>query len=286
MVVVTSAVRDVGVPPPRGDGERRSTVPAGPIVVALRARTGTVDVQGLAGRVAAVTAGWDVHIMFVDDTPGRSLSKRPVAPVEGVPDGHVSVIRPSTRSGWSLPVWAGQRGYAWAVEMAADGSHLPEHLPALMTEAAYGADMVIGSRYLDDQVPAVGSVSRWRVLSRLGNAYTRWLTGTHIQDSTSAYRVYRTVKFQQLVPARSRWGRALSEEAERAAVTVAAVRAHLDVREVPICAVVRAPAGRPCVRAVTDTITSVTRAGVEGRSRQARRAWQAWLSRARRATRR
>jgi len=73
--------------------------------------------------------------------------------------------------------------------MDADGSHAPEELPCLL-EAARGADVVIGSRW----IPGARVVnSPWyRVaLSRGGNLYTRLALGLPVRDATGGYRVYR-----------------------------------------------------------------------------------------------
>lgn len=89
--------------------------------------------------------------------------------------------------------WALERGYDVVVEMDADGSHQPEQLPVLL-EALHGpdggSDLVIGSRW----VPG-GRVVNWpkhrELLSRGGNAYTRWATGLSVRDATAGFRAYR-----------------------------------------------------------------------------------------------
>lgn len=85
--------------------------------------------------------------------------------------------------------WAGERGYDAVVEIDADGSHLPEQLPALLT-AADRADVVIGSRWV-----AGGSVQNWpahrKMLSLGGNLYARLALDISIRDATAGFRVYR-----------------------------------------------------------------------------------------------
>ena len=44
-------------------------------------------------------------------------------------------------------IWDRLRGYGVIVEMDADGSHLPEHLPVLVGALAH-ADLAIGSRWM------------------------------------------------------------------------------------------------------------------------------------------
>ena len=86
-----------------------------------------------------------------------------------------------------------ERGYDYIIEMDADGSHRPEHLPELVAAAQRCEGVVIGSRYVHD-----GSVSGWswhrRLLSWSANLYTRALLGLRVRDATSGYRCYpRTV---------------------------------------------------------------------------------------------
>ncbi|MFP7706754.1 polyprenol monophosphomannose synthase [Trueperella sp. LYQ141] len=89
--------------------------------------------------------------------------------------------------------WAIARGYDFACQMDADGSHQPEQLPALLQRAVApdSPELVIGSRWV-----AGGEVVNWpkyrQVLSRAGNRYVRALTGLPVSDVTAGFRVYRT----------------------------------------------------------------------------------------------
>jgi dolichol-phosphate mannosyltransferase len=84
--------------------------------------------------------------------------------------------------------WGLQRPeYRWFVEMDADGSHRPAELRRLRN-AAYAADLVIGSRWVRG-----GRVLDWpwirRVISKAGTAYARVLLGLPVHDTTAGYRV-------------------------------------------------------------------------------------------------
>lgn len=82
-----------------------------------------------------------------------------------------------------------ERGYDYMVEMDADGSHRPEHLPEIVAEAKRSPGVVIGSRYVHG-----GSVTGWpwhrKLLSWAANIYTRALLGLVARDATSGYRCY------------------------------------------------------------------------------------------------
>jgi dolichol-phosphate mannosyltransferase len=74
------------------------------------------------------------------------------------------------------------------MEMDADFSHDPAHIPSLV-EAADRADLVIGSRY----VPG-GGTRNWgfvrRVVSRGGGLYARRVLGLDVQDLTGGFKCF------------------------------------------------------------------------------------------------
>jgi dolichol-phosphate mannosyltransferase len=89
-----------------------------------------------------------------------------------------------------------ERGYDVIVEMDADGSHQPEHLPGLVA-ALNGADLSIGSRW----VPG-GKVVNWpksrEALSRAANIYTRVMLGLGVRDATAGFRAYRAATLRTI----------------------------------------------------------------------------------------
>ena len=74
--------------------------------------------------------------------------------------------------------------------MNADGSHAPEQLHLLLEAIDGGADLVIGSRYVEG-----GDVKNWPwrrwALSWTANTYARLALGIGIHDITAGYRAYR-----------------------------------------------------------------------------------------------
>ena len=85
--------------------------------------------------------------------------------------------------------WALERGYDLVLEMDADFSHDPRHLPELLAKAGE-ADLVLGSRY----VPGGGTVN-WglgrRLVSRLGSLYARTILGVPVRDLTGGFKCFR-----------------------------------------------------------------------------------------------
>lgn len=81
-------------------------------------------------------------------------------------------------------------GVDYVIQMDADFSHSPSHLPQLL-ERIQECDVVIGSRY----VPEGRVDEKWspwrRFLSWGGNFYARVITGLRIHDTTGGFRCFR-----------------------------------------------------------------------------------------------
>ncbi|HUF22751.1 MAG TPA: polyprenol monophosphomannose synthase [Vicinamibacterales bacterium] len=82
-----------------------------------------------------------------------------------------------------------ERGAPVIVQMDADLSHDPQYLPDLV-EALDGADLAIGSRYLNG-ISVVNWPLRRIALSTFANRYIRAVTGLTARDCTSGYRCWR-----------------------------------------------------------------------------------------------
>ncbi|OBH20255.1 polyprenol monophosphomannose synthase [Mycolicibacter sinensis] len=136
----------------------------------------------------------DVHVLVVDDgSPdgtGKLADELAVADPE-----RIHVMHRTAKAGLGAAYLAGfawglARHYEVIVEMDADGSHAPEQLYRLLDAIDAGADLAIGSRYVDG-----GAVRNWPVrrlvLSKTANTYARLLLGVGIHDITAGYRAYR-----------------------------------------------------------------------------------------------
>jgi dolichol-phosphate mannosyltransferase len=86
--------------------------------------------------------------------------------------------------------WALANGYTYVLEMDCDFSHDPAVVPRLVATASAGADVVLGSRYVDG-----GGIEDWdllrRVLSRGGCRYARTVLGVGIRDLTGGFKAFR-----------------------------------------------------------------------------------------------
>lgn len=145
----------------------------------------------------------------------------------------VAVLHHGCKQGLGPAYVAGFRqalagGAELIAQMDADFSHDPADLPRLL-EAARGADLVLGSRYVDG-----GAVADWgpgrRAVSRWGSAYARAMLGIGVHDLTGGFKVFRrrvleAIDLDSLVAL----GYAFQVE-----TTFRAIRAGFRVVEVPI----------------------------------------------------
>jgi dolichol-phosphate mannosyltransferase len=86
--------------------------------------------------------------------------------------------------------WGLARGYDYLLEMDADFSHDPGYLPDMVGLAREGADMVVGSRYIEGGGTVNWGIGR-QVISRAGSLYARTILGVGVRDLTSGFICYR-----------------------------------------------------------------------------------------------
>jgi len=125
--------------------------------------------------------------------------------------------------------WALERDYAYVLEMDADFSHDPAHLPQFLAAIEH-ADLVLGSRYQEGRVTVVNWPINRLLLSYLANMYARAITGLHVWDATGGFKCFRRSVLEaiDLDHVRSN-GYAFQIE-----MTFRAVRKHFRIAEIPI----------------------------------------------------
>jgi dolichol-phosphate mannosyltransferase len=159
------------------------------------------EIESLSGVLARIRrAVPEADVVVVDDSSPDgtgALAERLAAD-----DPQLAVIHRATKDGLGRAYLAGfdralSNGYRFVVEIDADGSHDPAELPAMIDLARAGADLVIGSRWVDG-----GAVRNWpwfrRVISRTGNRYARLMLHSQIRDITAGFRVYATSALRSL----------------------------------------------------------------------------------------
>jgi dolichol-phosphate mannosyltransferase len=136
----------------------------------------------------------DVHLLIVDDSSPDGTGQLADELAAGDP-GRTHVMHRTVKDGLGAAYLAGfawglSRQYSVLVEMDADGSHAPEQLHLLLDAVDAGADLVIGSRYVDGGTVRNWPWRRW-ALSWTANTYARLALGIGIHDITAGYRAYR-----------------------------------------------------------------------------------------------
>lgn len=146
------------------------------------------NIEKILRKVFSLTV--DFHVLIVDD---------------GSPDGTAAIVRRlqtefperlfmEERSG-KLGLgtaylhgfnWALQRTYDFIFEMDADFSHNPEDLLKLRQACLEGADMAIGSRYINGVNVVNWPMSRV-LMSYFASVYVRLITGIKVQDATAGF---------------------------------------------------------------------------------------------------
>jgi dolichol-phosphate mannosyltransferase len=163
---------------------------------------------------------------------------------------YVGVLHRERKRGLGPAYLAGFRhalaeGAELVLEMDCDFSHDPADVPRLIAAAEEGADLVLGSRYVDG-----GSIGSWgpirRFVSAGGSWYARVLLGTHLRDLTGGFKCYRRRVLETIdLDAIASKGYAFQIE-----TTYRALRAGFRVVEVPIHFVDREVGGSKMTRAI------------------------------------
>lgn len=181
-----------GSPGGQASGREAGVKPSARTLVIIPTYNERDNLLKIVGRVA--DAAPQVHVLIVDDGSPDGTGALADELALADPD-RVHVMHRSSKDGLGAAYLAGfawglSRQYTVLVEMDADGSHAPEQLYRLLDAVDGGADLAIGSRYVDG-----GEVRNWPrrrlVLSKTANGYSRILLGVDIHDITAGYRAYR-----------------------------------------------------------------------------------------------
>ncbi len=86
--------------------------------------------------------------------------------------------------------WGLAKKYEYIMEMDADFSHNPDDLIRLRQACMDGADVAIGSRYVNGVNVVNWPMSRV-MMSYFASVYVRYITGMNIMDTTAGFKSYR-----------------------------------------------------------------------------------------------
>lgn len=159
--------------------------------------------QNLPRLVSALaeTMRWPYEIIVVDDSSpdgtadlARDLAK--TFPVRLLSRPHKGGLGSAYRDGFALATGD------IIFEMDADLSHDPRYIPALVQAVVDGADVAVGSRYVEG-----GHINGWgayrKLVSGVGNGLARYVLAIGVRDVTSGFRAYERDAAQIVQDARS-----------------------------------------------------------------------------------
>jgi dolichol-phosphate mannosyltransferase len=180
--------------------------------------------------VAVRDRGYD--LLIVDD--GSPDGTGAIADELAATDEHIHVLHRAKKEGLGPAYAAGfaralELGSEIICEMDADFSHDPSDLPRLVAAIENGADLAVGSRYVDG-----GGVEGWpwhrQFISKGGNWYARLMLGVSTKDATAGFRAFRDTTVRKLDPSSCQ----ASGYGFQIEMAWRAEAAGLDVVEVPI----------------------------------------------------
>jgi dolichol-phosphate mannosyltransferase len=175
---------------------------------------------------------YGVRVLVIDDSSPDGTGE--LADSLAAEREWVSVLHRERKEGLGPAYLAGfreaLRGDAeYVLEMDADLSHDPAVVPRLIEACASGADVALGSRYVEG-----GGTENWglvrRIVSAGGSLYARVLLGLGVRDLTGGFKCFRREVLERIdLDAVHSKGYAFQIE-----LTYRALRAGFRVVEVPI----------------------------------------------------
>ena len=190
------------------------------------------NIEEIALAARAALAGEDLTVLVVDDNSPDGTG----AIADRLAEEHdwLQVLHRIRKGGLGRAYVAGfaealTRRADMVFEMDADFSHDPADLPRLLQAVRDGADLALGSRYVEG-----GGVENWhrarRVISKGGCLYARGVLGAPVADLTGGFKCFRAATLERIDYATVRsTGYAFQVE-----LTWRALRAGLTVVELPI----------------------------------------------------
>ncbi len=219
---------------------------------------------------AVLAADPRVDVLVVDDNSPDGTGRLADALARKEP--RVNVLHRAAKEGLGRAYvaafhWALARDYRYILEMDADFSHDPRHLPQLLDAAEGGVDLVLGSRYVEG-----GGTVNWglwrRALSRGGSLYARAVLSLAVRDLTGGFKCFRREVLEaiELDQVRST-GYAFQIE-----LTYRALQQGFLVRELPIVFEDRRVGQSKMSRGIVlEALLGVVRLRLDGRGRMKRR---------------
>jgi dolichol-phosphate mannosyltransferase len=156
--------------------------------------------------LALKTPSTELHVLVVDDNSPDGTSQAVEAIAANEPRVRV-MTRYDKRGRGSAGIdgfrEALSQGADYVIEMDADFSHHPRYIPDLVAAADQGADVVLGSRFVEGGSDDDRGAYR-QIVTKLAGFYVRTVLGLSIRDVSSGYRCFKrnvleTIELDHLV---------------------------------------------------------------------------------------
>ncbi len=201
-----------------------------PAVVCIPTYNERDNIEAIAR--AALAADGRVDVLVIDDNSPDGTGR--VADEIAASEPRMRVLHRPRKEGLGKAYldgfrWALERGYEFILEMDADFSHDPKYLPRFLHEAQSGADLVLGSRYVDGGGTVNWGVAR-KIVSRGGSFYARQVLGLRQRDLTGGFKCFRRRVLESIdLPSVRSTGYAFQIE-----LTYRTIKKGFRVQEIPI----------------------------------------------------
>ncbi len=167
-------------------------------IVVLPTYNERANLAELVERIQQFSA--DIHMLIVDDNSPDGTGELADELSRKNPD-QVFVMHRDLKDGLGKAYVDGfkqvlKKDYEYILQMDADLSHDPSHLPAFF-EQIESHDLVVGSRYLNG-ISVVNWDLKRLILSKMATNYVRFVTRTPLTDATSGFNCWRREALEAL----------------------------------------------------------------------------------------
>ncbi|MGG5487788.1 polyprenol monophosphomannose synthase [Gaetbulibacter sp. PBL-D1] len=155
------------------------------------------EIENIEAIVRAVFAQDKAFDVLVVDDNSPDLTALKVKELQKEFDNQLFLLQRKEKTGLGTAYIAGfkwclEKEYEYIFEMDADFSHNPDDLMRLYTTCAIeGADMAIGSRYINNTVNVVDWDMKRLLLSYFASKYVKFITRMKIADTTAGFVCYK-----------------------------------------------------------------------------------------------